>query len=91
MSSKDHLTVVQGEFRNKKDIDEEVREYRKQGMLEVLEEMRTRIEDGDLTEFVASSVDAEGEVNIHIYALDIPGAVGLFEIGKNILLNSYED
>ena len=91
MSSNDHLKVVQGDFRNKKDVDEEVRESRKLGMIEVLDEMKARVEAGDMTEFVAASIDAEGEVNIHIFALDIPGAVGLFEIGKNVLFTSYEE
>jgi len=90
MSSKDHLKVVQGEFRNKTDIAEEVQEAHKQGMLEVLDEMRERVEAGDMTEFVAASTDAEGELNIHIYALDIPGAVGMFELGKHVLITQYE-
>jgi hypothetical protein len=89
MSSKDHLKVVSiGDA--KKNVEADVLEARKIGMLEVLDEMRARVERGDMTEFVAASNDAEGEVNIHIYALDIPGAVGMFEIGKNILLTSYE-
>jgi len=83
-----NLRVIKG---GKKDVDEEARERRRQGMLEVLEEMRIRVEEGDITEFVAASIDAEGDVNIHIFALDIPGAVGLFEIGKNTLLTSYDD
>jgi hypothetical protein len=79
MSSKDHLKVVSiGDA--KKSVEEDVLEARKVGMLEVVDEMRRRIEEGDMTEMVAASTDADGEVNIHIYALDIPGAVGMFEI-----------
>ena len=59
---------------------------RKQDMLEVLEGMRTQIESGDITEFVATSLGSDGLAQIHICALDIPGSVGLFEIGKHILM-----
>jgi hypothetical protein len=90
MSSKDHLKVVHANFENKPSVEEEILEARKVGMLEVIDELRRRVEAGDMTEFVGASTDAQGEVNIHIYALDIPGAVGMFEIGKNILLNQYE-
>jgi len=83
-----NLRVIKG---GKKDVDEEARERRREGMLEVLDEMKARVEAGDMTEFVAASIDSVGEVNIHIFALDIPGAVGLFEIGKNTLLNSYDE
>jgi len=83
------MKVITGNF-NKKDVEAEVIESRKEGMLEVLAEMTKRVESGEITEFVAASNSNEGEVNIHVYSLDIPGAVGLYEIGKNILMSSYE-
>jgi hypothetical protein len=55
-------------------------------MLDVIEEVRKRIEDGSMEEFVMSSIDKEGEVNIHASVKDLIGGVGLFEIGKNILI-----
>jgi hypothetical protein len=57
-------------------------EERKSELLEVLEEMRKRIEEGEIKEFVAASVTKEGDVQIHASILDLPGGVGLFEIGK---------
>lgn len=90
MSSKDKLTVIQGRFGGGKDMTEEIREKRKAALIEVLDEMRTRAENDQMTELVAASLDDEGEINIHIYALDIPGAIGMFEIGKQILLTDYE-
>jgi len=84
------MKVITGNF-NKTNVEDEVKEARKQSLLEVIDEMRSRVEAGDMTEFVGASIDGDNEVNIHVFSLDIPGAVGLFEIGKNILLTSYEE
>jgi len=59
---------------------------RKNDMLEVLEDMRKQIEDGEITEFVACSMTAEGFPQIHANIMDFPGGVGLFEIGKHLLI-----
>ena len=56
-------------------------------MLEVLNELRAQIEAGEITEFVACSLDLEGLGQIHVSTLDVPGAVGLFEIGKHLLIS----
>jgi hypothetical protein len=34
-----------------------------------------------------ASIDKEGEVNIHASVKDLIGGVGLFEVGKNILIS----
>jgi hypothetical protein len=57
-------------------------------MLEVINELKLAIERDEIKEFVAASVDTDGEIQIHAVVMDIPGAVGLFEIGKNLLMNS---
>jgi hypothetical protein len=62
-------------------------ERSKAELLEVLDEMRRRVEEGDIKEFVAASVTKDGDVQIHASVLDLPGGVGLFEIGKNQLIN----
>jgi hypothetical protein len=51
-----------------------------------ISEVRKRIEEGNMEEFVMASIDKEGEVNIHASAKDLIGGVGLFEVGKNILI-----
>lgn len=66
-------------------------EERKEALLDVLDEMRQRVVDGDLREFVACSLDGSGQAVLHINTLDLPGGVGLFEIGKNMLINYYDD
>jgi len=58
----------------------------KTGLLEVLDDLRKRIEEGDLEEFVVSSMDKDGNVEIHVCVKDLVGGVGLYEIGKNILI-----
>ena len=58
----------------------------KTGLLEVLDDLRKRIEEGDLEEFVVASMDGEGNVEIHVCVKDLVGGVGLYEVGKNILI-----
>jgi hypothetical protein len=67
-------------------ISDKSEQRRKANMLEVIDEVRKRIEEGNMEEFVMASIDKHGEVNIHASAKDLIGGVGLFEIGKNILI-----
>ena len=63
-------------------------EERKESMLEVLAEMKRQIEEGEITEFVACSLNEDGEAQIHASCLDLVGGVGLFEVGKHLLVES---
>lgn len=58
----------------------------KADLLEVLDEMREQIESGDIVEFVATSICANGETQIHSMVGDLPTAVGLYEIGKHMII-----
>ena len=69
-------------------INQKKEDTRKQDLLEVLEEMRLRVESGEMTEFVAASLDEDGDVQIHANVRDIAGGVGLFEIGKKIFIET---
>lgn len=60
---------------------------KKADLLEILDHLRSEIESGEVVEFVAASVDTEGDVQIHAASADFLGAVGLFEIGKQILIS----
>jgi peroxiredoxin len=62
-------------------------EEQKKAMLEIIEHLKTSIESGEIKEFVAASIGEDGEAQIHVAAMDLPGAVGLFEIGKHILIS----
>ena len=48
--------------------------------------MRDQIESGDIVEFVAVSICEDGEPQIHAKVVDLPTAVGLFEIGKHMII-----
>lgn len=61
---------------------------RKEQLLEVLDAIRKQVEAGDIKEFVACSLSEEGVAQIHVSALDLPGSVGLFEIGKVMLIQA---
>jgi hypothetical protein len=67
-------------------IKNEAQDKRKQDMLEVLDYIRNAVEKGEIKEFVAASMDSEGSAQIHVSALDLPGSIGLFEIGKHLLI-----
>ena len=66
-------------------------EQRKQSLLEVIDAVRDQIERGEIRELVACSLDKDGEAQIHVSALDLPGGVGLFEIGKHLLISQTND
>ncbi len=61
-------------------------EDRKKQLLEVIEVVREQIESGEITELVACSLDKDGIAQIHVSVLDFTGGVGLFEIGKHMLI-----
>ena len=45
------------------------------------------LESGEIDEFVAVSVDAEGQTELHACVKDVLGGVGMLEIGKHILIS----
>jgi hypothetical protein len=63
-------------------------EQRKKELLEVVDEIRSQVESGEIKELVACSMDRNGTAQIHASCLDLPGGVGLFEIGKVMMINS---
>jgi hypothetical protein len=95
------MTIKQGKGDNmkivnindaRKEVEKDVinfQEKRKNDLLEILNEMKIRIESGEIQEFVATSLDKNGEAQIHCMVNDVAAGVGLYEIGKNILMNQY--
>jgi hypothetical protein len=65
---------------------EKAKAKNKADLLEVLDEMRAQIEEGNIVEFVAVSICEDGECQIHAKVADLPSAVGLFEIGKHMII-----
>jgi hypothetical protein len=72
---------------NTKRKEQIVEEEQKKAMLQVLDFMRAEIEKGAIKEFVAASLDDDGIAQIHVCAMDLPGSIGLFEIGKYLLIS----
>jgi len=68
------------------DPKEKEKQKIKNDLLEVLDEMRTQIEDGNILEFVAVSICDDGECQIHAKVTDLPTGIGLFEIGKHMMI-----
>jgi hypothetical protein len=60
---------------------------RKQDLLEIIDDLRARVEAGTVDEFIAVSTDADGEVQLHACVMDTIGGVGLLEIGKHIVIS----
>lgn len=60
----------------------------KERLLETIDAMRDAIENDKIKEFVATSIAPEGDVNVYSCTLDVPGAIGLLEIGKTIIINN---
>lgn len=58
----------------------------RKAMLEVLDEMRRQVEEGEIKEFVAASICKDSNPQLHVSCCDFAGGIGLFEIGKQMLL-----
>jgi len=69
-------------------IDPKDKEQRKlkADLLEILDDIREQIEQGNIVEFVAVSMCDDGEPQIHSLVSDLPTAVGLFELGKHMII-----
>jgi len=63
-------------------------EERKKQLLEVVDELKKQIEEGKILEFAACSVDVDGDCQIHVSCSDIVSGIGMFEIGKHLLVQS---
>jgi hypothetical protein len=78
------MEVISINSKRKEDIQQQ---EQKKAMLDVIDFIKAQIESDSIKEFVACSIDNDGEVQIHVAAMDLPGSVGLFEIGKHILIS----
>jgi hypothetical protein len=78
------MEVISINSKRKEDIQQQ---EQKKAMLEVIEFIKAEIESNSIKEFVACSIGNDGECQIHVAAMDLPGSVGLFEIGKHILIS----
>lgn len=63
------------------------KEHRREEMLEVLEKIKELVENGEIDEFVACTQGEDCGIQIHVSCLDAIGGIGLFEVGKQLLLD----
>lgn len=56
-------------------------------LLEIVDNFRKMIINGEIVEFAISSLDTEGEVVITTCCKDLIGGIGLFEMGKYTLMS----
>lgn len=73
-------------FPSKEQREVNIQLARKAQMMEVLCAMIDMVESGEISEFVAASIDGFGDAQIHLCASDYISGVGLFEIGKQTLM-----
>lgn len=71
-------------------INDKTEAKRKADLLEILEKIKQQIQNDEITEIVAASIGAEGEVQIHACVTDLIGGIGLFELGKKIFIDHEE-
>lgn len=79
-----NLTVVNFDRSQKEEAEQA--EQDKRDMLEVLDEMRAQVESGEIVELAAVSMAVDGISQLHVFVKDLPGGVGLFEIGKHMFI-----
>ena len=84
MTDKKVLSLITKEQAEKQDY--------KKDLLEIIDNFRQMIADGEIIEFAISSVDVDGEVVITTCCKDFLGGIGLFEMGKHTLMmqSSYD-
>jgi hypothetical protein len=78
------IKVVDFKPNEKQEVTEEI-----QSRLDIVDAFRKRVADGEITEFVTTSLSADGNAVIWSNVPDIAAGVGLFEIGKHILMTQY--
>ena len=70
------------------DPQNELKKKHKQDLLEILDEMKKEVESGNIDEFVAASIGENGDIQIHAAVKDFIGGIGLFEIGKKLMIDN---
>lgn len=65
-------------------------EKRKKELIKILEQIIEEVEQGNIDEFVGASLGPDGIPVLHAFVKDYVGGVGLFEIGKNTLMEAMQ-
>lgn len=54
----------------------------------LLEQFIEKVQAGEVTEFVIAAAGPDGSVEVSMYSQDFLGAVGMFEVGKHIIMSA---
>lgn len=73
------------------DPKEKEKKRRIEDLLFVLDEIRQQVEAGEIREFVACSIDENGTPQVHASCLDYVGSIGMFELGKHLMITFREE
>jgi hypothetical protein len=67
-----------------------IQKKRVESLLSVVDDLRKKIEEGHVTEFVVSALDEDNNVEIYAHTKDFLGGLGMFEMGKNIFIKQMD-
>lgn len=59
----------------------------KEEMINMLTDLLDQVESGEISEFVAASLNTSGEVQVHAVTKDVLSGVGLYEFGKSLFID----
>lgn len=74
---------------NFKSKDEEEITKNIEHMTQIIDHFRKMIEKGDVQEFIISYMDKDGNVEVSANCKDFVGAIGIAEMGKQIVLSQH--
>jgi hypothetical protein len=73
------------------DVGKKAKEEEIASILQYIDIVRQKVMNGEVKEYVIASVDSKGEVELNCCIKDRLGGIGLFEMGKSILMQVETD
>lgn len=69
------------------DLERNRRNRRKAQLLQVIDEIRERVETGEIQEFAVGALTESGSISVYMAVMDEISGIGLFEAAKHSLLS----
>ena len=69
------------------DLERNRRNRRKAQLLQVIDEIRERVETGEIQEFAVGALTEYGSISVYMAVMDEISGIGLFEAAKHSLLS----
>lgn len=64
-------------------------EQRKEEILKAIDDFREQVEAGEISEFITISTRTDGSLQLHIGCFEVVAAIGMFEIGKQLVMSDF--